>query len=55
MTHFGTTKKGEDVERVTITAGDLYVSILTFGAIVQDVRLSDVPRNLTLGSEALAD
>ena len=55
MTHFGTTKKGEDVERVTITAGVLYVSILTFGAIVQDVRLSDVPRNLTLGSEALAD
>ena len=55
MTHFGTTQKGEDVERVTITAGDLYVSVLTFGAIVQELRLSDVARNLTLGSEALSD
>lgn len=55
MTHFGTTQKGEDVDCVTIAAGNLTVSILTFGAIVQDVRLAGVPHGLALGSDVLAD
>ncbi|MFT6945409.1 MAG: aldose 1-epimerase [Yoonia sp.] len=55
MTRFGTTPKGEDVDRATVSAGDLSVSILTFGAIVQDVRLAGVPYNLSLGSGVLAD
>jgi aldose 1-epimerase len=55
MTHFGTTQKGADVDLATIAAGDLRVQILTFGAIVQDVRLAGVPHGLSLGSDSLAD
>jgi len=55
MTHFGTTKAGQDVQALTISAGDLRVTLLTLGAILQDVRLSDVDHNLTLGSTNLAD
>ena len=53
--HFGTSSTGVDVEKVTISAGDLSVSILTWGAIVQDVRLAGVDHSLTLGSDDLAD
>lgn len=52
---FGTASTGETVERVTLTAGDLTVNLLTWGAIVQDVRLSGVDRSLTLGSDDLSD
>lgn len=55
MAHFGTTKRGEDVEKITLSAGDLTVSILTLGAIVQDVRLRGVPHGLALGSDQLQD
>lgn len=55
MAHFGTTKSGEDVAQITLSAGDLTVNILTFGAIVQDVRLAGVPQGLALGSELLSD
>ncbi|MEP4640499.1 MAG: galactose mutarotase, partial [Yoonia sp.] len=53
--HFGTSSTGVDVEKVTISAGDLSVSILTWGAIIQDVRLAGVDHSLTLGSDDLAD
>ncbi|PRY78139.1 aldose 1-epimerase [Yoonia maritima] len=55
MTAFGTTKNGDAIEKVTLSAGDLTVNILTLGAIVQDVRLAGVPHPLTLGSDNLAD
>ncbi len=55
MTHFGTTQAGEDVAKITLSAGDLTVSILTFGAIVQDVRLADIAHGLALGSDRLQD
>lgn len=55
MSAFGKTENGERVEKVTISAGDLTVSILTFGAIVQDVRLAGVPYGLALGSDRLGD
>lgn len=55
MTHFGTTQKGEDVAQITLTAGDITVKVLTYGAIVQDVRLADVPHGLSLGSDDLTD
>lgn len=55
MTHFGTTADGRDVTAVTIGAGDLQVSVLTYGAIVQDIRLAGVAHSLTLGSDRLAD
>lgn len=53
--HFGTTASGVDVEKITIGAGDLTVSVLTWGAVLHDVRLKDVPYNLTRGSDNLAD
>lgn len=52
---FGTTAKGQTVEKIMLTAGDLTVSILTWGAVVQDVRLAGVDRSLTLGSDQLSD
>jgi len=55
VTDFGTTAQGQPVRRITLTRGPLTVSLLTFGAILQDVRLRGVPRNLTLGSDRLAD
>lgn len=55
MSHFGTTAAGQDVEKITLSDGDLTVDILTFGAVVQSVRLAGVAYDLTLGSENLAD
>lgn len=55
MIHFGTTKSGKDVHAITISAGDLSVTLLTLGAILQDVRLAGVDHSLTLGSANLAD
>ncbi|MBB5721071.1 aldose 1-epimerase [Loktanella ponticola] len=52
---FGTSSTGVDVEKVTLSAGDLTVSILTWGAILQDVRIAGVDHSLTLGSDDLAD
>ena len=51
---FGKTKNGQDVEALSIHAGDITVTILTLGAIVQDVHLKGVPHSLTLGSEDIA-
>ncbi|EBA13180.1 aldose epimerase family protein [Roseobacter sp. CCS2] len=55
MAHFGKTQNGTNVEKITISAGGLRVSILTFGAIVQDVRLAGVAHGLALGSDRLQD
>ncbi|PJI85156.1 aldose 1-epimerase [Yoonia maricola] len=55
MAHFGTTQNGEDVANITICAGNLSVNVLTFGAIVQDVRLEGVSHGLALGSDLLND
>lgn len=55
MAQFGTTQKGEAVEKITISAGELTVGVLTFGAIVQDVRLAGVSHGLALGSDKLQD
>lgn len=52
-TPFGILASGETVDRLTISAGDFTASILTLGAILQDVRLAGQP--LTLGSDSLAD
>ncbi len=52
---FGTTAKGEAVRQVTLSAGDLTVSILTLGAIVHDIRLAGIDRSLTLGSDRVTD
>lgn len=52
---FGTTADGQEVLSVTLRAGDLRVVVLTWGAILQDVRLEGVPYGLTLGSDRLED
>ena len=55
MAHFGTTQGGDPVEKITLRAGSLQVSILTLGAIVQYVQLDGVDHGLTLGSDNLSD
>jgi aldose 1-epimerase len=55
ITDFGTTPQGKVVRKVTLSAGDMTVAILTYGAIVRSVRLAGVPHDLTLGSENLTD
>ena len=52
--HFGTASTGEAVETITIGDRDLTVGVLTWGAIIHDVRLAGVDRNLTLNSEDMA-
>jgi len=55
ITPFGTTATGAGVDKITLRNDELSVAILTYGAIVQDVRLAGVDRSLTLGSERIAD
>ena len=52
--HFGTTPAGEIIEKITIGSGALSASILTWGAVLQDVRLCGVDHPLTLGGPDLA-
>lgn len=51
--HFGDLPNGRPVERVRLRAGALQANILTFGAIVQDVRLDGVAHPLVLGADNL--
>ena len=55
MIPFGNTYFGSVVHKITIADGNLSVSLLTWGAVVQEVMLKGVPHSLTLGSETLAD
>ncbi|MFU8824649.1 aldose epimerase family protein [Yoonia sp.] len=55
MQVFGTTKAGKTAHAITLQAGDLSVTLLTYGARVQDVRLAGVDHALTTGSDDLAD
>lgn len=50
---FGRLPDGSAVEEVTIAAGDLSASIITFGAIVRDVRLTGTDHPLVLGFDDL--
>jgi aldose 1-epimerase len=52
---FGTLADGRGIDRIALAAGDLSVSLLTYGAILQDLRLKGTDHSLTLGSELLAD
>jgi len=51
---FGNLPLGEMVQKISLQKGDLSVSILTLGSILQDVRLAGYPHSLTLGSNELA-
>jgi aldose 1-epimerase len=55
MAYFGTTAGGETVEKLSLAAGDLQVEVLTWGAVLNSVRLKGVAHDLTLGSDRLAD
>lgn len=51
---FGTTQAGEAVDRITLRSNQLTVQILTWGAVLQDVRLDGAAQPLTLGSPDMA-
>lgn len=55
ISNFGTTAKGEAVQRVTLTCEGLTAAILTRGAVLQSVRVDGFDHDLTLGSDNLAD
>lgn len=55
MAYFGTTAGGETVEKISLSAGELQVDVLTWGAVLNSVRLKGVIYDLTLGSDRLAD
>lgn len=52
---FGITASGERVERVTIRGGGLTADVLTYGAIIQDLRLDGHDHPLVLGFDNLPD
>lgn len=52
---FGITADGRAVDKITLSSGDLTVALLTWGAVVQSVRLAGVGHDLTLGSDRLPD
>lgn len=51
---FGQLPDGRPVQRVRLAAGELSAAVLTWGAVLQDVRLAGVPWPLTLGGPDLA-
>ncbi len=52
---FGTLAGGGAVDEVTIAAGDLTVDVITWGAVIRDVRLAGVAHPLVLGFDNLGD
>ncbi|MCX8997985.1 galactose mutarotase [Rhizobiaceae bacterium BDR2-2] len=52
---FGTLENGETVRRATIRGGGLTVSVITYGAVIQDVRLEGYGPSLVLGFDNFAD
>ena len=55
ITAFGATAAGLMVDKITLSNADLRVCILTYGAVLQSLHLAGVDRNLTLGSDLIAD
>ncbi|MEM8537866.1 MAG: aldose epimerase family protein [Pseudomonadota bacterium] len=51
----GTTSKGQAVHQVTLSAGDLSVTLITLGVALTDLRLAGVDYPLTLGGGTIAD
>ena len=52
---FGTGPNGETVSRVVLTGGGLTARVLSWGAIIQDLRLEGHAAPLVLGFETMAD
>lgn len=55
VSQFGMTADGRAVQKVTLGCGDFTAAILTWGSVLQSVRLDGVAHDLTLGSDDLAD
>ena len=55
MRGFGTTQSGENVDAVTISAGELTITILTLGAIIHRVKLDGIPHSLTCNPNSVTD
>ncbi|WP_282025332.1 aldose epimerase family protein [Limimaricola cinnabarinus] len=55
MIPFGTDAAGREVHRLPLSGHGLSIDLLTRGAILRAVRLDGVERNLTIGSDELAD
>ena len=51
--HFGTTPDGQDVHRTAIELGHFKARFLTYGAVLQDIRMDGHPTSLTLGLSTL--
>ena len=51
---FGTTADGREVQALRIASPELAVTVLTYGAALQDVRLPGVAHSLTVGSPVIA-
>ncbi len=52
---FGQTPEGEAVQRVTISGGGLTAKVITWGAVIQDLRLEGHEPPLVLGFDTLED
>lgn len=52
---FGATREGEAVHRLTVAGGGLTARLLTWGAVVQDLRIAGHDAPLVLGFETLDD
>ena len=52
MTPFGTPSDGREVHAIDIATGEIEVRILTYGAVINDVRVGGLP--MTLGSPDIA-
>jgi aldose 1-epimerase len=46
---------GEEIVDTVITAGDLAIRVINFGAVIRDVRLAGIDRSLVLGFDNLED
>lgn len=53
--NFGFTATGEKVERVTISKGGLTAKVITWGAVIQDLRLEGHQPPLVLGFDKFED
>jgi len=51
--HFGHLPTGEDIYKIHLHKGNLHVSILTYGAIIQEIHLDGIGHNLLLGFDCL--
>lgn len=55
ITTFGQTHAGEKVEQITLKGGGLTATFLTYGAVLQDLRLDGHPPPLVLGLNSIED